>query len=167
MTSSANRAIYRRPPIRGAAPGYYTNNMRQMNRGLAENNRSNGFYPEAAKKSMAKSFLSTFKSFCRQSTLHGFKNIIENFTEFKTATTRHQKITKLISVMFWALACILGTGFALTLMYLVWLRYDTTPTITTVETTNYPIWNVPFPAVTICNVNKVYRPAAENITAIL
>lgn len=69
--------------------------------------------------------------------------------------------------MFWALACLLGTGFALTLMYLVWHRYDTTPTITTVETTNYPIWNVPFPAVTICNVNKVYRPAAENITAIL
>lgn len=92
MTSSSNRAIYRRPPIRGAvaattAAGYYTNNIRQMNRGLTENQQNNRFNM-GMEKSMSKSFLSTFKAFCRQSTLHGFKNIIENFTEFKSATTR-------------------------------------------------------------------------------
>lgn len=45
------------------------------------------------------------------------------------------------------------------------MRYDSTPFITTIETTSYPIWNVPFPAVTVCNINKVYRPASENIRA--
>lgn len=59
----------------------------------------------------------------------------------------------------------MGLTFAIVLMLLVWNRFQTTPTITTVETINYPIWNLPFPAVTICNNNKVYGPAAENLTA--
>lgn len=58
----------------------------------------------------------------------------------------------------------MGAVFAIVLMRLVWDRFQTTPTITTVETNNFPIWNVPFPAVTICNINKVYAPATRNIT---
>lgn len=58
----------------------------------------------------------------------------------------------------------MGAVFAIVLMGLVWDRFQTTPTITTVETNNYPIWNVPFPAITICNINKVYAPATKNIT---
>lgn len=57
-----------------------------------------------------------------------------------------------------------GLAFALVLMFLAWSRFNTNPTITTVETTNYPIWNLPFPAVTICNNNKVYAPAAKNMS---
>lgn len=57
----------------------------------------------------------------------------------------------------------MGAVFAVVLMRLVWDRFQTTPTITTVETNNYPIWNVNFPAVTICNINKVYAPATRNI----
>lgn len=49
-------------------------------------------------------------------------------------------------------------------MLLVWVKFQNTPTITTVETNNYPISNIQFPAVTLCNLNKVYAPAAENIT---
>lgn len=49
-------------------------------------------------------------------------------------------------------------------MRLVWRRFQNSPTITTIDTTNHPIWNVPFPSVTICNINKVYAPRAENIT---
>lgn len=58
----------------------------------------------------------------------------------------------------------MGAVFAIVLINLVWKRFQTTPTITTVETNNYPIWNVNFPAVTICNINKVYAPATKNIT---
>lgn len=49
-------------------------------------------------------------------------------------------------------------------MQLAWNRFEVTPTITTIETNNYPIWNIKFPGVTICNNNKVYRPAADIIT---
>lgn len=59
----------------------------------------------------------------------------------------------------------LGAVFAMVLMTLVWTRFQSTPTITTVETNNYPIWNIPFPGVTICNNNKVYAPAAVKLAA--
>lgn len=75
-----------------------------------------------------------------------------------------KRLRKLISLTIWAGACAAGAVFAVVLMGLVWDRFQTTPTITTVETNNYPIWNLPFPAVTICNINKVYAPAAKNIT---
>jgi amiloride-sensitive sodium channel len=46
------------------------------------------------------------------------------------------------------------------MMRIVWLRFDESPMVTTVETTAYPIWNIPFPAVTLCSNNKVYKSAA-------
>lgn len=49
-------------------------------------------------------------------------------------------------------------------MRLVWIRFVINPTITTIDTTNHPIWEVPFPSVTICNINKVHAPSAENVT---
>ncbi|KXJ77947.1 hypothetical protein RP20_CCG006004 [Aedes albopictus] len=49
------------------------------------------------------------------------------------------------------------------MMELSWIRFKNTPTITTIETTTYPIWNVPFPAVTVCNINKVDRNRSEKI----
>lgn len=66
-------------------------------------------------------------------------------------------------------------------MKLIYDKYESTPIITVVDTNNYPIWNVHFPSVTVCNVNKVfilidcsfefltfilqvYAPAANNIT---
>lgn len=50
-----------------------------------------------------------------------------------------------MSLTIWASAVIVGAVFSFALMSLVWDRFQTTPTITTVETNNYPIWNLPFP----------------------
>ncbi|KAJ9578620.1 hypothetical protein L9F63_005110 [Diploptera punctata] len=50
-------------------------------------------------------------------------------------------------------------------MKLVWSRFQDSPTVTNVETTNYPIWNIPFPAVTLCNNNQVYKPTVEHFIA--
>lgn len=49
-------------------------------------------------------------------------------------------------------------------MHLTWDKFQTNPTLTTLETNAYPIWNLRFPAVTICNINKVYTPAADKFT---
>jgi amiloride-sensitive sodium channel len=51
------------------------------------------------------------------------------------------------------------------MMKIVWQRFHESPTVTTVETTTYPIWNIPFPAVTLCDNNKVYQPAAMKLAA--
>jgi amiloride-sensitive sodium channel len=41
------------------------------------------------------------------------------------------------------------------LIYPVYTKWQTVPTITSVATTNYPIWSIYFPAVTICSNNKI------------
>jgi amiloride-sensitive sodium channel len=45
----------------------------------------------------------------------------------------------------------------------VWEEYVNSPTVTTVDSTSYPIWNVPFPAVAVCNLNKVSRMATWDL----
>jgi len=46
----------------------------------------------------------------------------------------------------------------------IYNKWQIVPTITSVETTNYPIWNIYFPAVTICSNNKIEM---QKIDAIL
>lgn len=41
------------------------------------------------------------------------------------------------------------------LLYISWKLNLETPTITVIESTHYPISNVPFPAVTICSMNSI------------
>lgn len=53
------------------------------------------------------------------------------------------------------------------MMILVWKRFERTPTITTIDTYYHPVWSIPFPAATICNINIVYRPATKNIRQLL
>lgn len=53
---------------------------------------------------------------------------------------------------------------AILLIYLTvhaWEKFMRTPVITTLESTEYPITDVNFPGVSICNVNKVDRKRAE------
>lgn len=132
----------------------------------------------------------TTLEFCKETTLHGIKQVVIDIQELNSSNSRycnnritwcehelhisnvqffnrmhsHKRFRKLLSLTIWTSACIMGAVFAVVLMNLVWKRFQTTPTITTVETNNYPIWNVPFPGVTICNINKVYAPATKNIT---
>ena len=60
----------------------------------------------------------------------------------------------------WTVMCALGLAGAVVLINKVWTQYSTSPTITSVESTHFPIWNIPFPAVTVCQVNKVHLSAA-------
>lgn len=39
--------------------------------------------------SITKSFTNTIKAFCNQTTVHGLKNVIDSFNEFKTANSRY------------------------------------------------------------------------------
>ena len=57
--------------------------------------------------------------------------------------------------VFWIAFIIAGivfAGFVFTPLYNKWMY---TPIIRSIETTNYPIENIDFPAVTICSNNKV------------
>ena len=47
----------------------------------------------------------------------------------------------------------------------LWDKWETSPTYMSVETTTYPVNSIPFPAVTICSVNKVEEDRLEKALA--
>jgi amiloride-sensitive sodium channel len=60
----------------------------------------------------------------------------------------------------WAVTCAACVAWAVVLSASSWSRFADTPTLVSLESTSHPVWSVPFPAVTLCNVNKVHKPAA-------
>lgn len=65
--------------------------------------------------------------------------------------------------MFWTITTIFSLGVGALLAYLMLYRYSISPTIATLETYSYPTWKIPFPAVTLCNVNKVRKSFVRSI----
>lgn len=78
-----------------------------------------------------------------------------------------KSIGHLISVLFWSCALIVGFILATIMIRISWNKFEAQPTITTITTAVHPIWHLPFPAVTVCNTNKVYAPAASKFTRLL
>lgn len=72
-------------------------------------------------------------------------------------------LAKCLSLFIWGGAILFGILLAVSMIKLVWYRTKLTPTLTTVDTYYHPVHNVPFPAVTLCNINIVYRPAMEEM----
>lgn len=51
---------------------------------------------------------------------------------------------------------------AVFIMGIEWNFHLSKYTITSVDTAHYPLWNIPFPAVTVCGFNKVQRSQAHD-----
>jgi len=67
--------------------------------------------------------------------------------------------------VLWVIVVVLGligSGF---MVINFWTRYVGTQTRTSVETNHYPTWRLPFPAVTLCNVNHIFRSKAEALVS--
>ena len=64
-------------------------------------------------------------------------------------------IAFLLFRILWLLSCIGSVIFCVTIIAPIVDKWDKDPTIISIEDTNYPVWKVPFPAVTICSNNKV------------
>lgn len=91
-------------------------------------------------------------SFCESTNLHGFK-YIPNTNKYKC--------------FVWCMACILSALFCCFLIYLQLNRYHLKRINTSIETIGYPVWKIDFPAVTICNVNTVYKSRTEKFKKLL
>uniref|UniRef100_A0A182PHT6 Pickpocket n=1 Tax=Anopheles epiroticus TaxID=199890 RepID=A0A182PHT6_9DIPT len=97
---------------------------------------------------------SVLRTFCENTSLHGLRYV------YGTGT---QESNGRMLRMLWFLACMICVGFTMIMGMIAWMRFRTTPTITTIETMTYPIWNIPFPAVTVCNINKIDNRKAKVI----
>ncbi|XP_043277737.1 sodium channel protein Nach-like [Venturia canescens] len=91
------------------------------------------------------------KAFCLGTGLHGYKYV---------AQSHRSKIERII----WAI--IVGTSLTCAgeLMRIAWQYNSARPTVTVIESTHRGIWNYPFPAVTICNMNRVSLSRAREFS---
>ncbi|XP_055295176.1 sodium channel protein Nach-like [Sitodiplosis mosellana] len=87
-------------------------------------------------------FVRCFKEFAENTALHGYNHIV------REESTKGERIA-------WIIIVLIATIVAAVLLYISWQLNLETPTITVIESTHYPISNVPFPAVTICNMNSI------------
>ncbi|XP_044255826.1 sodium channel protein Nach-like [Tribolium madens] len=94
------------------------------------------------------------KNYFQESSLHGFHYITD------------QKSSKFKSY-FWALVCTISTCLCFMLIRSQFMSYYSNRITTTIATTAFPVWEVPFPAVTICNFNVVYKDATIEIKELL
>lgn len=71
-----------------------------------------------------------------------------------------------ISRLCWLVALVASVlGGILLIIQLVYRFQSGSACVTTLHTTNYPIWNVAFPAVTLCNENKIYKPLVYKVVS--
>lgn len=90
-----------------------------------------------------------FVEFCRRTDFHGFKYVAM------------QDLT-LLERCFWAVSILMSLIFASYFVITAYKWYARNPIITVIESTHGPIWEVPFPAVTICDLNLISREAARD-----
>lgn len=77
-------------------------------------------------------------------TMHGYKNLVEN---------KRMAFEKFL----WVVIHVIAIGVSLWIVRTTWTEFTDNPTITTLESQNYPIKHLPFPAVALCNINRISR----------
>ncbi|CAL8093922.1 unnamed protein product [Orchesella dallaii] len=87
--------------------------------------------------------------FCQDTSLHGLKYIGQ--------PQRH-----LSERIFWFLAFVAGLSIATWLISEMWTKYKQNPVIVSFQPFETNVDQVPFPAITICNMNKVMKTKADD-----
>uniref|UniRef100_A0A182MXN6 Pickpocket n=1 Tax=Anopheles dirus TaxID=7168 RepID=A0A182MXN6_9DIPT len=96
--------------------------------------------------------LSVFRDYCANSSIHGFKYFVGS------GRTRFEKI-------WWVAMCILSLYGCVSLIGTVYEKWRRDPVVVTFAEQPTPIYDIPFPAVTICPITKV-KSSVLNFTAV-
>lgn len=118
-------------------------------------------------------FVTTIREFFASTSLHGFKYLIQpgRSTFEKCAWGRFffekKKQQKSINHFFFVFSRLIWYGIQLCALasaaYIFLYAFDgfvAKPTFTSLDSLNYPIWEIPYPAVAICSVNLISKRAA-------
>lgn len=99
-------------------------------------------------------FMQNLCNYCNTTSLHGFTYITRSDLTFKER-------------FFWICIVIVSiiVSAVLVIVSVVWNRE--TATVTVIESSHHPTWNIPFPAITFCNFNKISRKEALSLVKVL
>uniref|UniRef100_A0A182INY8 Uncharacterized protein n=1 Tax=Anopheles atroparvus TaxID=41427 RepID=A0A182INY8_ANOAO len=114
---------------------------------IRKNNESSKGSKEREKFDWKGRFGRQLRELCNITALHGYSQIVrDGYSPLERSV--------------WSFAVVASTISAITLLVISWSWSVETPTVTVTETTNYPTWNLPFPAVTVCSLNRISAAAA-------
>ncbi|XP_004533303.1 pickpocket protein 11 [Ceratitis capitata] len=99
-------------------------------------------------------FMENLRNYCNSTSLHGF-----NYITLKTATANERH--------FWIAIVIVSIITSIVLVLVSWFWNRETPTVTVIESAHFATWAIPFPAVTICNFNKISKMKAFKLARTL
>ncbi|XP_041986745.1 sodium channel protein Nach-like [Aricia agestis] len=103
---------------------------------------------KAAKKPLWQFCKEKFVEFCKRTDLHGFKYIV-----MEDLNVAERSI--------WAVAVVISIICAAYFVITAYRWYARNPIVTVIESTQGAIWDVPFPSVTVCDLNIISRRAAR------
>lgn len=117
-------------------------------------------------------YVHSFNEFCNATALHGYSYIVKKNTalwERWVVCRRKQEIcfsyfykrNYLFARIAWAGIVLSALIASVVLLWISWKWNAATPTVTVIENTHFATWNIPFPAITICNMNKISDVAAR------
>jgi len=107
--------------------------------------------PKRSRKEIFKLwFKDKVRNFCSVTSLHGYVHTINK--EYHP-----------VERWLWIILSFLALVVVIVLLWISWNWSAETPTTTVIESTNFATYNLPFPAVTICNMNKISKAVALEI----
>jgi len=114
------------------------------------NHSHNPIQPQHRFRQIGEWFTENMRNYCQTTSLHGFSYIT------RQDISRHER-------WFWLVVVILAIITSIVLVVVSWYWSQETPTVTVIESSHFPTWNIPFPAVTICNFNKISKSKALSL----
>ncbi|XP_049835641.1 pickpocket protein 28-like [Schistocerca gregaria] len=103
--------------------------------------------PVTTNKKAESTWRTITKSYLKESSIHGLKYVVEDGVHW-------------FERLLWAGGVLASLTGAALFMRDLWRTASETPTATSVATTHHPLSSVPFPAVTVCSINRVQAAAA-------
>ncbi|KAL9694283.1 hypothetical protein quinque_013568 [Culex quinquefasciatus] len=96
----------------------------------------------------------------------------ELFQLWDTITTHcyRQMVQKDRSIwerLMWFFILVIEAAVLAAILNTAWIGFTSSPLITTLHDTLYPVQNVPFPAISLCNNNRISRAAAVRYAEVL
>ncbi|XP_073844566.1 pickpocket protein 28-like [Musca autumnalis] len=91
-------------------------------------------------KSLKKSVKEIYREFCSNTSIHGFQYFGQQ--------------RPLKEILFWIIIFIITLYFCISIIVKVYVKWSETPVIVSFSEKSTPIWNIPFPRVTICPETK-------------